>query len=260
VVSIANMASPSRPRFSVSVALLALLFCSASSGQDALQLFHKMQDAIGGADKIASVRDFEESVRAQAWHNDGRSMGEVRKRTRWIRPNILRLDQVGAEDTYVLYFDGTAGWEILPDKPLANLDAGDLKFAHNYVIGIILNLWLADRDPSRVITSSGPNVIVVSTKGDSSQKTEITLDPATSLPMKETDISLSDPNHPVMRDAKLEQWRAVEGVKFPHLISKFQGGTKLAEIAIEQIKLNRGLKAADLSVKPRDQKPVMSQP
>jgi hypothetical protein len=135
-------------------------------------------------------------VRARAWHNDGRSMGEVRKRTRWIRPNILRLDQVGAEDTYVLYFDGTSGWEILPDKPLANLDAGDLKFAHNYVIGIVLNLWLADRDPNRVITSSGPKVIVVSTTGDSSQKTEITLDPATSLPMKETDISLSDPNHP----------------------------------------------------------------
>ena len=190
MVSIANMASPSRPRFSVSVALLTLLFCSASSGQDALQLFHKMQDAVGGADKIASVRDFEESVRAQAWHNDGRSMGEVRKRTRWIRPNILRLDQVGAEDTYVLYFDGTSGWEILPDKPLANLDAGDLKFAHNYVIGIVLNLWLADRDPNRVIASSGPNVIVVSTKGDSSQKTEITLAPATSLPIKDRHLAL----------------------------------------------------------------------
>jgi hypothetical protein len=259
VVSTPNMASPSHSRLSIPVALFALLFCSSSSGQDALQLFHKMQTALGGAEKIASVRDFEESVRAQAWHNDGRSMGEVRKRTRWIRPNILRLDQVGAEDTYVLYFDGTSGWEILPDKPLANLDAGDLKFAHNYVTGIILNLWLADRDPSRVITASGPNVIVVSTKGDSSQKTEITLDPATSLPMKQTDISLSDPNHPVTRETTLEQWRAVDGIKFPYLISKFQGGTKLAEITVEQIKLNGGLRAADLSEKPRDQRPVMSQ-
>jgi hypothetical protein len=64
----------------------------------------------------------------------------------------------------------------------------------------------------------------------------------------------------VTHETKLEQWRAVDGVKFPHLISKFQGGTKLAEIAVEQIQLNRGLKAADLSVKPHDQKPVMSQP
>ena len=260
MVSTANMVSSSRPTFPVAIAFLMLLLCSVSLAQDASRLFHKMQNALGGADRIASVRDFEESVRAQAWHNDGRSMGEVRKRIRWIRPSILRVDQEGAEDTYVLYFDGTSGWEILPDKPLANLDAADLKFAHNYVIGIVLNLWLADRDPNRVITSSGPNVIVVSTKGDSSQKTEITLDPATSLPMKETDISLSDPNHPVTRETKLEQWWSVDGVKFPHLISKFQGGTKLAEIAVEQIKLNRGLKVADLSVKPRDQKPVMSQP
>jgi hypothetical protein len=260
VVSIVHMVSSSRPHFPVAIAFLMLSLCSLCAAQDASQLFHKMQNALGGADKIASVRDFEESVRAQAWHNDGRSMGAVRKRTRWIRPNILRLDQVGAEDTYVLYFDGTSGWEILPDRPLANLNAGDLKFAHNYLIGIVLNLWLADRDPSRVITPSGPNVIVVSTKGDSSQKTEITLDPATSLPMKETDISLSDPNRTVTRETKLEQWRCVDGIKFPHLISKFQGGTKLAEIAVEQIKLNRGLKAADLSVTPRDQRPVMSQP
>jgi hypothetical protein len=135
-----------------------------------------------------------------------------------------------------------------------------LKFAHNYVSGLILNLWLADRDPNRVVSSSGSNVIIVSSKGDSSQKTEITLNPATSLPMKETDISLSDPNHPVTRETKFERWRSVAGVKFPYLISKFQGGTKVAEIAVEQIKLNRGLRVADFSIKPHDQKPVMSQP
>ena len=53
---------------------------------------------------------------------------------------------------------------------------------------------------------------------------------------------------------------AIDGLKFPDRISKFQGGAKLAEITVEQIKLNRGLKAADLPVKPPDQKPVMSQP
>lgn len=259
MVSIVNMVSPSRPYCSVSVALLILL-SSAASSQDALQLFHQMQTALGGADKIASIRDFEEGVRAQAWHNDGRSMGEVRKRTRWIRPNILRVDQVGAEDTYVLYFDGTSGWQISPDRPLAALDADGLKFARNYLVGILLNLWLADRDPNRVITSSGANIIVVATKGDPSQKTEITLDRATFLPMRETAISFSDPSHPVSRETRLEQWRPIDGVKLPHLISKFQGDTKLAEITVEQIKLNRGLKPADLAVKPRDQKPVMSGP
>jgi len=259
------MFSPSLPHLSVSVALLTLLFCSASSGQDALQLLRKMQTALGGAEKIASVRDFEESVRADAWYSDGRPLGKVRKRTRWIRPNHLRLDQVGPGDTYVLYFDGTSGWEILPDKTVANLEGGELQFAQNYLSEVNLNLWLADRDPSRVITSSGPNVIVVSTKGDSSkgnssQRTEFTLNPVTFLPVKEIDISLSDPNRPGPSESRLEQWQAIDGVKFPQRITKFQGGRKLAEITVEQIKLNSGIKAGDLAIKPPDLKPVMSQP
>ncbi|MGB6688901.1 MAG: hypothetical protein WBE76_13795 [Terracidiphilus sp.] len=254
------MVSPSRSHLCVSVALSMFLFCSSSSGQDALLLFHKMQTALGGAEKIASVRDFEESVRAQAWHNDGRSMGEVRKRTRWIRPNLLRLDQVGPTDTYVLYFDGTSGWEILPDKTVANLAGGELKFAQNYLSGLNLNFWLADRDPSRMITSSGPNVIDISTKGDPSQRTEFTLDPVTFLPVKETDISLSDPNHPVSSESRLERWRVIDGVKFPQRITKFHSGMKVAEIAVEQTRLNSGIKAGDLAIKPTDLKPVMSQP
>jgi hypothetical protein len=55
-----------------------------------------MQAALGGEDQIAAVRDFEELVLAESWNgNTGQSMGEVRKRTRWIRPNYLRIDQVG---------------------------------------------------------------------------------------------------------------------------------------------------------------------
>src|SRR2546423_11739753 len=104
------MVLPFRPHLSLFVAMLTLLSCSALSGQDALQLFHKMQTALGGAEKIASVRNFEESVRADAWYSNGRPLGEVRKRTRWIRPNYLCLDQVGPTDTYVLYFDETSGW------------------------------------------------------------------------------------------------------------------------------------------------------
>ena len=254
------MVLPSRPHLSVSVAMLTLLFCSASSGQDALQLFHEMQTALGGAEKIASVRDFEEKVRADAWYSNGKPLGEVRKRTRWIRPNYLRLDQVGPGDTYVLYFDGTSGWEILPDKTVANLSGGELKFAQNYLSGLNLNFWLADRDPSRIITSSRPNVIVVSTHGDSSQRTEITLDPVTFLPVKETEISLSHPDHPVPSETRLEEWQAVDGLKFPRRITKFQGGRKLAEITVDQIKLNSGIKASDLAIKPPDLRPVMPQP
>src|SRR5260370_38814454 len=159
------MESPSRPHFYVSVVLLTLLFCSAASCQDALLLLHKMQTALGGAEKIASVRDFEESVRADAWYSDGRPLGEVRKRTRWITPNYLRLDQVGPGDTYVLYFDGTSGWEILPDKTVANLAGGELEFAKKYVRDFQLDKWLGERDSRSKITSSRRNAIRIPAGG-----------------------------------------------------------------------------------------------
>ena len=92
-------------------AVLSLVLCPSVFAQNGLQLFHKMQKALGGAKKIAAIRDFEQPLRAEAWDGNGRSLGEVRKRTGWVRPNYLRADQVGPGSTYVLYFDGTSGWE-----------------------------------------------------------------------------------------------------------------------------------------------------
>ena len=63
--------------------------------QDARLLFHRMQDALGGADRIAAIRDYEQLVRAESFDgNTGRSLGEVRKRTRWMAPSYLRVDQI----------------------------------------------------------------------------------------------------------------------------------------------------------------------
>src|SRR4029078_9106911 len=95
-------------------ALASLFFGSSASSQDGLPLFRRMKDALGGANRIAAIRDFEQEVRAESWNgNTGQSIGEVRKRTRWIRPNYLRIDQVGPGSPSVLYCDGLRGWVVL---------------------------------------------------------------------------------------------------------------------------------------------------
>jgi hypothetical protein len=102
-----------------SFALASLFPCSSVFSQDGLPLFRNMQGAMDGADRIAAVRDFEQEVRAESWNgNTDQSIGEVRKRTRWIGPNYLRVDQVGPGSTYVLYRDGTAGWRGTDDRRL----------------------------------------------------------------------------------------------------------------------------------------------
>jgi len=232
---------------------------SAASAPEGLRLFHKMQNALGGADTIAAVRDFEQQVKAQSWNgNTGQSIGDVVKRTRWLRPNKLRVDQVGPGSTYVLYFDGTSGWEILPGtRAVLDLAGGELAFARKYIHDFKLNTWLADRDPACRITSPSPNVVRIA-DGDITHQLDLTLDPVSSLPAKITSISLSDPAHPTPSEEVTTEWETVQGLRFARRWTVFRSGIRVAEATVERTTVNTGLKPVDLAAKPPDLKPVLS--
>jgi len=236
-----------------------LILCSTSVADDGLALFHKMQAALGGADKIAAVRDFEQQVRAESWNGStGQSLGEVRKRSRWIRPNQLRVDQVGQGSTYVLYFDGRAGWEIMPGtQKVVDLSGGELAFAQKYIHDFKLNTWLADRDPRYRITSPAPNVARIS-DGDVAHQLDITLDPVSSLPVKTTSISLSDPAHPIPSEEVPAEWETVQGIRFVKRWTVLRSGVRVAEATVERTTVNAGLKPEDLASKPADFKPLLA--
>src|SRR3989442_15168356 len=230
----------------VSFAAAALFFCSAVFSQDGLPLLRKMQDALGGADKLAAIRDLEQYVIAESFNgNTGRSMGAVRKRTRWIRPSYLRLDQEGPGSTYVLYFDGKEGWEILPGtKEVIALAGGELLFAQNYERNFQLNLWLADRFPRYRVTSPSANVVQIST-GDTTNEV-FTLDPASGLPLKSGTMSLSDPAHPMTSESVWTTWEDVQGMRFPRSWTVLRSGIKVAEAKDNHTTVNVGLKLEDL--------------
>ena len=232
---------------------------SSVSSPEGLRLFHKMQDALGGADQIAAVRDFEQQVRAESWNgNTGQSIGEVVKRTRWIRPTDLRVDQRGPGSTYVLYFNGRSGWEILPGThALVDLSGGELTFAQKYIRDFKLNIWLADRDSSYQITSPSPNVVRIA-DGNITHQLDITIDSVSSLPAKITSISLSDPAHPIPSDEVTTEWETVQGLRFARRWTVFRSEVRVAEATVERTKVNSGLKQRDLAATPADLGPVLA--
>jgi len=217
-----------------------------------------MQRALGGADRIAAIHDFEQLVSAQTWDRHGHPRGPVRKRTRWIKANLLRLDQVGRGDTYVLYFDGVSGWEILPGKHLTDLAGGELEFARKYLGNFRLNLLLADRNSDFEIGSPAENVLRIS-NGKTGDQQDLTLDPATWLPVREAAVSYADPGHPVPSETRIEEWMTVAGVRFPRRWSIWHGGVRQAEITAERTRCNGGLVAGDLAAKPGDLDPVLGE-
>ena len=240
-------------------ALVSLFLCATALSQDGLPLFRKMQEALGGADRIAAIRDFEQDVRAESWNgNTGQSIGEVHKRTRWISPNYLRVDQVGPGSTYVLYCDGTAGWEILPGtQKVVDLAGGELEFARRYVETFRFKMWLADRDPKYRLSSPSRNVVRIS-DGDAAHQLDITVDAVSALPVKITSITLSDPAHPIASDEVTSEWEIVHGIHFPRRWTVLRAGVRVAEARDAKSSINTALKLADLAAKPPDFKPVLS--
>ena len=228
------------------------------STQEGLLLLRKMQDSLGGRERIAAIRDFEETIRAEARDATGASLGEVRKRTRWMRvPGLLRLDQRGPRGTYVLFFDGRGGWEILPDlrskdayrttgTPI-ELAGGELEFAKAYLSGFELNLWMADQMPEYTVTSPRPNVLRIE---HDRKATDFTLDPRTGLPIKSAGVSLADPNRPVPAEMHYDGWKDVAGVRFPTHRVNYLSGVNRGEITTADIRINLGLRPQDLASKP----------
>jgi hypothetical protein len=224
--------------------IVSAIFCSilvAPSNQagqvSAIDLFHRMQQALGGAEKIAAIYDLDWTVKADTFDQAGKSIGQVTKRTRWIRPNYLRLDQTGPGDTYVLYFDGDRGWEVLPESnKTIDLTGGELDFARKYLAGFMLNLWIADRAENFSISSPAPNVIRISSGTNSN---EVRLSPSTWLP------------------AQVVEWQEIGGVHFPaHEINSHPNDGS-ADIRTQKIAFNAGLKPEELRAKPLDGKPVL---
>jgi hypothetical protein len=240
----------------------------SQSDPDGLRLLHRLQEALGGAKHIAAIRDFEETIRAQAWDSNGGSLGDVRKRTRWIRsPNVVRLDQRGPRGTYVLYFAGGpgTGWEILPDlqgpDPFKTTGAaielvgGELQFAKSYLSGFDLNMWLADQSPGYRVTSPRSGVLRIA---HGAGATDFTLDTATGLPQKSAGVSLADPNRPVPSEMRYEEWREISGVRFPIHRVNYLSGKKRGEVTTSDIHVNAGLRPQDLATKPADFAPDLS--
>ena len=243
---------------------------SQSSTPQGLELLHHMQDALGGAERIAAIRDYEETVVARTWNPDGSALGQVRKRTRWMRsPSLIRLDQIGPRDTYVLFYDGSAGsgWEILPDvsssDPLRttgkaiDLTGGELRFAQGYLSGFQFNQWLADRVPGFTVSSPAPNVLRIA-HGDNAD--DFALDTATWLPIKSSGVSLANPDRPVRREMHYETWTTVGGVRFPTRRINYLEGLKLGEITGSAIRIDLGLTAEQLRRQPGDFMPDVPRP
>ena len=215
---------------------------AASTGRGKA-LLERAQQAMGGADKLAALKDM---TRTLDLTMDASAGGLKVKETTKIVGEQFRQDQELPFGKMVVYTDGKTGWLASPQGTM-NMTAEILKQAKGDMFRDLAPLMLSTRDASRTANAVGDNAVEISGAGLS---VKVDFDPATGLPLRETYQEPGPGGAPSQVTETMSDWRDAGGVKMPFKIVLEQDGHKAGEAVVSGYQFNTGLKAEELAKKP----------
>lgn len=203
-------------------------------------LLERAQQAMGGAEKLAAIHDFGESV---DFAMDAAAGGlKMKQHNRYLAPSYFRQDLELPFGKMSTFSDGKAGWQMTPRGPQP-MPPQVIAQIHGVLFRNLVWAMLADRDSSKKVNAAGEDTVEISSADGHVVKFQF--DPATGLPVKE-----SYQEGPAAVEESLADWREVNGIKLPFKKSIVQSGKHFADVTIEEYQLNTGVKPEELSKQP----------
>ena len=217
----------------------------AASLEQGLQLLRRAQQAVGGADRLAGVKD---AVEVSGFQVDPAAGGmRVEHTSRWIAPEQFREESQMSAGKIVAYSDGKSGWIVTP-QGTGPLTGPQLKQVQGNLFRFYFRLLLSDRIPGRQVNYVGENTVEIS--GESGESARLVVNPDTGLPDRVTYEAVHTAGPQVMVEERYTRFGEVAGVKLPFAITILQGGRNFAEVSVKDYKVNTGLKVEDLRRRP----------
>ena len=206
------------------------------------ELLARAQQAVGGAAKIAAIKDFTQS-REMAMDPSAGAL-KIKQRNFWLAPGYFRQEQELPFGKIIAYADGKNGWLSTP-QGITPMPPQVLKQVQGEVFRNLFHVLQADRDPALTVNAAGKNVVEISAADG--QRVKIEMDESTGLPARE--MFEESAGSPAIEEI-FSDWREVDGLKAPFKIVIQQDGKKFAESTVQEYKFNSGLKVEELSKKP----------
>ncbi len=219
-----------------------------SSSPAAVQLLKKAQQAMGGSQNLAAIRDMQMHVDVPAM--------SLKQFNRSIFPSIIRQEQDLPFGRVTAYTDGISGWLMTP-QGFQPMPGPVVEQARGEAFRQIVPLILSDRDPLRVVTVSGPEAVQITAVGGMAATIELAAD---GLPAKLTYETPGAAGKPSKVESAYGDWRDVDNVKLPFKITVTQDGRKFGDLITSDLKLNNGFKPEDLAKKPEAPKSAPANP
>jgi zinc protease len=206
------------------------------------ELLQHVQQALGGADKLAAVKDLQYQANVEV-QTPGALM-KVKQTNSYLAPSTLRQDIELPFGKQSVYSDGNAGW-MAGLQGMQALPPPVVKQVRGEVFRQIALLAVSDRDPNRTVNYAGEGTIEISSKDGESVRLEF--DQKTGMPSK-TSYQEAGGQGPVSQI--FSDWRDVNGIRLPFEWTTMQGDKKFATVKIDNYKINSGLTPEVLSKKP----------
>ena len=208
------------------------------------QLLQRAQQAMGGADKFAAVKDRTYIGEATLQNPPGLKIKVVNA---YLAPDKVRQEQELPVGKIISYIGGNSGWIATPQGVQA-MPPDLVKQGQGELFRELFLVLLSDRDPSRRVNAVGENTAEISAADG--QQMRIEFDPATGLPSRLMYKEAGQNGAPAEITEILSDWRDTSGFKLPYKAVQQENGVEALEVTVSEYKINSGLTEADLSKKP----------
>jgi len=206
----------------------------AASQARGTALLQKMQQAMGGADKLAAVKDVTYNAEVTIF-TPGAAM-KAKQKNSYVFPSSLRQELEAPFGKQVVYSNGVGGWIMSPQGMLA-MTPPVLKQVQGEVFRVLLHLAVCS---DCAINATGENSVELTGKNGETARVEI--DPRTGLPLKLW-FDGSTVN-------EYSAWTDANGLRTPSHWTVTRDGTKFAESNVLGYQINSGLTDQELSKRP----------
>jgi zinc protease len=208
------------------------------------QMLQRAQQAIGGAEKLAAVKDRTYSAEATVEAAGGLKIKVVNM---YLAPDKVRQEQELPVGKIITYSDSKSGWLATP-QGVQPMPAEILSQAQGELFRELVLLLLSDRDPSRRVNAVGENTVEISATGGPSVRMKF--DPTTGLPARQFYTAQGRNGAPAETTDIFSDWRETAGFKLPYKVIQQENGMKTLEVTLSEYKVNTGLSEAELSKRP----------
>jgi zinc protease len=207
------------------------------------QLLHRVQQALGGADKLAAIKDL---TRITDVSLQGGAV-KARQKTLWIAPSFFRQDQEFPFGKIIAYFDGKTGWLSSP-QGIQPMPPPIIDQVERALFRFPVLLMQSDRDPGRTVNYTGEGTLEISDK--QGHRVTVVIDEKTGLPAKQTYQSGQGSGPPAAFEETFDDWQETGGIRTPRKITTRRAGKLFSETTVVEVKYNTGIKVEDISQKP----------